>query len=256
MDQPPATHVAIEWLDRSAAGPGGKSACAVARVRAAGRDAAGMRPGDLVLAPLAMGDAESLLPAGSCIVLPSTVPGNRVQAIAPLALSLWIWDVAGLEPGEAAVFTSGSALDAPLAIVAGWRSARDVVRLVTGDRALSPLAGVIDLAAADAEATAAALAAVMREAPGSVAALLTGRADVLDLVLESAPMWARIVLAADAGEAATIDFYTNVHRKGCRLISVPATPAEMLEPRWRQAAESHVARAARILEQGLVGLLT
>jgi hypothetical protein len=257
MTGEPDTQVSVEWIDRAASGPAVGNGCGIAHVVEAGRCVVGLRAGDLVLAPRAGGEsATERLSAASCVSLPASLPLGRAAAVGPLALSLWTWDAAGLEPGEIAVFTSGSAADATLAAVAGWRSARDVIRLAVDDTMTSPLPGVIDLAAAESETTGTALAAALRAAPGAVAAVTARRTDALDLILEAAPMWARIVLASLASDPATIDFYGNVHRKGCHLLSVPGAPADMLNPPWIDAARLHVTRAARILQHDkLAGVL-
>lgn len=231
-----------------AGGPGNDGFC-VARVNAAGDGTARFAVGDLVLAPAPVsGMPGPQVPASSCIALPAPLPLQRALAVPPLALALWIWDAAGLEPGEIAVYTSDDTLDRSLAVVAGWRSTRDVIRLVPVEAAGLPLPGVVSLTVAEPEAAGAFLAAAMRGAPGAAAAVLSERTDALDLILEAIPMWGRIVLAAAVTNPATVDFYNNVHRKGCSLLSVPGSPGEMLAAFWNDAAGPYIARAARILQ--------
>ncbi len=245
----PQASVSIEWLDAPSSKPAHAPECAVARVCDTKAQVPALGVGDLVLACRAPGDGPIRhLPATACVPLPGSLPTERARAVAPLALSLWIWDAAALEPGERAVFVAGSFDDGMLAAVAAWRSARDPIRLQQGDAAGPALPGVIDVMVRGPDRTGAELAAMLRAAPGVVTALTTGRSDALDLILESNPMWARIVLATDVADPATIDFYGNVHRKGCRLVSVPGATREMLDPVWIGSAGQHISRAARILQ--------
>lgn len=174
---------------------------------------------------------------------------NELAAVVPqLALALWIWDAAGLEPGERAIYTSGSLADRWIGTVAGWRSMRDVVRLDDSRDEWRSRPGVINHPINDPEETVRWLAKEACNTPGVAAAVLSSEPLLVDVLLEALPVWARIVLAMPSSAPMTIDFYTNVHRKGTRIVSVPASPDEFGEPGWQDAASIHIARAKRILE--------
>jgi hypothetical protein len=173
---------------------------------------------------------------------------DRVAVLPRLALALWIWEAAGLEPGEVAIYTSGSPADRTIAAVAGLRSVRDVVRLQVAPGSWEPIAGVMNRETADPQDAVGWLSKELRAAPGVVAAVLTPEAVAADILLEALPMWARIVLAMPSSNPATVDFYNNVHRKGTRIVSVPASPDELQQPQWIEAAAPYLARAARMLE--------
>lgn len=178
---------------------------------------------------------------------PVELPRDAAAAVGPLALALCIWETAGLEAGETAIYTSGSPADHWIGTVARWRSARDAVRLdVDGDTWVQQR-GIENRVIAESQEAAGLLAARLRNVPGVVAAILTPDAIAADVILEALPMWGRIVLAVPASKPASIDFYVNVHRKGTRILSAPGSAAELSDACWSPLGERYVARAMRIL---------
>lgn len=165
-----------------------------------------------------------------------------------LALALWTWEAAGLEPGETAIFTSGTALDPWLAVAAGWISLRDPLRLDLADEPAQPDAGVRCLRITEPQAAVGWLQRELQGAPGVAAAILTPEAIAADVLLEALPMWSRIVIGMTGSRPATVDFYNNVHRKGVQIASVPADPREMADSLWRDRAAASLAQARRILD--------
>jgi hypothetical protein len=175
-----------------------------------------------------------------------SLSAEQSASVTHLALALWLWDAAGLEPGDTAIYTSGAPHDRWIALVAGWRSAREVVRLNVG-RDLTPTVGVIERTITDPQEAVGWLSGTTRAAPGVVAAILTAESAATDVLLAALPMWTRIVLATPTSSPTTVDFYDNVHRKGTRIVSVPSSAAELEQPHWRPRAAAYVTRAARIL---------
>jgi hypothetical protein len=75
--------------------------------------------------------------------------------------------------------------------------------------------------------------------PAVAVAELSGRSELVDLVLEAVPPSSRLLFAGVAREAVTLDYYSNLHRKGLRLVSgvLDTAPIDDL----------HLERARRLL---------
>ena len=106
--------------------------------------------------------------------------------------------------------------------------------------ALSALAGIAG----------ARLNTALRERLGGcsgVAALeLSGRADVVDSMLEAIPRFTRLGMFGAKRESLTIDYYVNVHRKGLEMVSGVLDPFAALTRQSERALED-IARASRLL---------
>lgn len=144
--------------------------------------------------------------------------GPDVAAALPaVSAALWVWDTMSLQIGEIAVVTDGHRLSRLVALAATWYGAEPAL-LVTGNPASTPpgVTAVSDVTGSDETR---AMAARLARRPGVVAVELSGRAEAVDLLLESIPMWTRVMFAGPRREAFTIDYYVNVHRKGLTLVS-------------------------------------
>lgn len=177
-----------------------------------------------------------------------TLPDEAQADVLALAQALWVWDIAGLEAGELAIVAGTTPAPAMIARVGMWRSGRRVVALPRDHRQRQPDHWAENLDPADQPATLQRLSAAAAEAPGAAAIVCDANSTLLELVLEAMPAWGRIVLAGETGEPATVDFYNNVHRKGCRILSAPSTPMQMSEEPWRHERAAHLARAIRLIE--------
>jgi hypothetical protein len=93
----------------------------------------------------------------------------------------------------------------------------------------------------------AALGARLKVRPGVAVAELSGRPDVVDLILEAIPMFTRVLFAGPPGDRLTVDFYVNVHRKGLLLRSSTLAPSASIAAPWAGEAGARLARAARFL---------
>lgn len=168
-----------------------------------------------------------------------------VTPLAPaVARTLRIWDALDLELGDFVVVTGDDVRGRLAAVVAAAYGAQPVV-LIGRTEAVGALNGVERLAVGDPSSATLALAARMRERPAAAAVELTGSADFTHLLLEALPMFGRAMFAGTEPERLTIDFYTNVHRKGLRLHSAvfdPLAPAGSADP-----DADLLARAARLL---------
>jgi hypothetical protein len=175
------------------------------------------------------------VPASRAIDVPAELPVEMALLMPPVAAALRAWDSLRLEIGTATVVTPG--LWSPiLSSVAGWYGATPLLVGGAGDTA-SAGTGV------DAE-TVSRLAAKLAGYPAVCAVELTGRADTVDLLLESVPKAARVLFAGPRGDRLTIDYYVNVHRKGLYLSSTILSPlGAFTEPIDRDLGR----RASRLL---------
>lgn len=196
---------------------------------------------------LAAGGDGSVRGPRASIPIPAGLATDRARLIPRLARVLWVWDSAGLELGECAIVTTGSADTGLFLLVASWRTGREPVCLDLGDGAgrASGVAQVIQ--AAEPQRAIESLAARLRPVPGAAALVLSASARAIDVLLEALPTWGRILLGTPAMEPTAIDFYNHVHRKGARLQGVPATPSSLFDPALRETVEPQLRRATRIL---------
>jgi hypothetical protein len=158
-----------------------------------------------------------------------------------------VWNCLGLSIGEAVVVTAGHRWSRLAALVATWYGAVPVIMSTNDSRPLP--AGVTRLEVSDPADRVRVLASMVTECPAVVAADLSGRADAIDMLLEALPPMSRLMLAGDAGEPLTIDYYVNVHRKGLRLMSCVfdegASLGEFVERAERVLARPERAEACR-----------
>jgi threonine dehydrogenase-like Zn-dependent dehydrogenase len=179
---------------------------------------AGPHAGGLLLAPVdAAHDAVVRVPEASCLRVADSLDATRALALPALAVALSMWESLRLELGDAAVVTSGSALSALTAQVAFWRGGCPVVEL--GPAASGAATDIPRIDWSDPEEAVRQLTDATGKRPGFAAIELSGRAEVLDIILEMMPRWPRLLLAGPAGKPVTIDFYKNVHRKGAVIAS-------------------------------------
>jgi len=206
-----------------------------------------------VLAPVASNEtAEQAVAASSALRIPGDLPPKQALAVPRLALALWVWDLVHLELGEVALFTSGSPLERYINQVALWRSGRAVMRLDFGDSVGHPPPDVIAVDGSDPQQAIASVHAACSAAPGFAAVVLSEKSAALDVVLEAAPNWGRIVFAAATAESATVDFYTNVHRKGIRMLAGPASTGTIVEQHEQPVVRGYLDRATRLMMSAAV----
>ena len=170
------------------------------------------------------------VPASSVLELPLELSSNAALLVLPVATALRAWDLALPELGTAAVITPGPW--APLfSVVACWYGATPM------------LVGGASAPGEDVDAVAS-LTKKLTAYPAVSAAELTGRADMVDLLLESIPKYSRVLFAGPRGDRFTIDYYVNVHRKGLHLAS---SVLSALDAFTEPAGRDLVVRAARLL---------
>ena len=234
----------LECVDSTGDGP----LFGVARVTGEPRSLAAGGPDSWILAPVASSrQATQMANEADCLVVPGYLSPERALLAPRLALALWAWDVARLELGECAVYTSGGPQGNFVAQVAVWRSGRDVLCLDFGDGSINAPGFAQVIGAAESGFAIDAVRRASATAAGFAALVLTKRSEALDLLLEAMPVWGRLMIGALQTEPATVDFYNNVHRKGVRIAAVPATPAAIFDVVRRSEASRYLERAFRIL---------
>jgi hypothetical protein len=200
-------------------------------------------PGTRVLARLdGGGDAAD---AGVVAPLPDGLGDALVPFVPVVARALAFWDALGLEIGETAIVTSAGWTGHVVATVASWYGAAPLVVGMPGLAAGPP--GSDRLIAEDAEAAVKDLQGRLQGRAGVAGVELTGRAALVDLLLQTVPTFARLMFAGDARERLTVDFYVNVHRKGLLLHSDLFDPAAAVAAPWTGGTGARFARAARLL---------
>jgi hypothetical protein len=221
----------------------------IARVIGAFGSGRSVPDGRIVLAPAASGSGpEDRIEAGRCFAMPADLSLGDVSIVPALAHSLWIWDAAGLELGELALLATGATPESLLARVAFWRCGGRVMHLQDGGDTDAIRGDLEVLNASEQPGATERLNEAIRNAPGVAAVICICSPMLMELVLDAVPAWTRIVIAAKTTEPATVDFYNNVHRKGCRIIGAPSSPAAMADEAWYTRAAPYFSRAASIMQ--------
>lgn len=185
--------------------------------------------------------------AGSCVPLPPCEEVEDILLIAPTAALLAAWRTLNLELGDAAVWTGDSNLSRLAGHLALSGGACPGIQLA-GCLSTGPRRGdfeVVDWD--DPEQAMSALARIVSGRPGFAALELTGRAEVIDILLEIIPRWGRLFLAGPAGQPVTLDFYKNIHRKGVVLSSETLDVSRVFDARLGPRLHEEMIRAARLL---------
>lgn len=182
-----------------------------------------------------------------CVALPDGVDAATAPLVLPVASVLSLWQSVDLELGEAAVWTTGGALTALTGQTAVWRGACPAIELGPSSDSTDAIAGADRIDWTDAEEAARRLNDLVQGRPGFVAVDLSGRADVIDILLEAMPTFGRLLLAGPAGDPVTIDFYKNVHRKGAIIRSTVLDPALAFEPSGGAPIRAEIPRAVNLL---------
>ncbi len=140
-----------------------------------------------------------------------------------LASAVQAWQELGLEVGETALVAGEGALADVFCLAALWHGACPVITL---GAAAGRIEGVMgwNVPADDPEPALEELAQLLAGAPAVAAVDLTGRAVIADMFFEVLPQYSRLLLAGDAGEPLTIDYYVNIHRKGIRVLARRVDP--------------------------------
>jgi hypothetical protein len=180
-----------------------------------------------------------------CLAVAAALEVTRALALPPLAAALSMWESLRLELGDAAVFTAGGALSTLAGQVALWRGGCPVLELGPAGAGATP--GITHVDWTDPEEAARQLTGATGARPGFAAVELSGRAEVLDILLEMMPRWSRLLLAGPAGQPVTIDFYKNVHRKGAVIGAMDVEAGVVFDPVRGAAARALIPAATHIL---------
>jgi threonine dehydrogenase-like Zn-dependent dehydrogenase len=187
------------------------------------------------------------VPRDRCIVVPPAID-RKLAALTPsLVCALWAWDELFLELGDTAVFTGLSPLSGVVGQVALWRGGCPVIGLQKTDNRI-PAVEYAETDSRDGEAILKWLGQFLNDAGGFAAIDLDGRPGTVDVLMEALPRWGRLMLAGEAREPITIDYYNNIHRKGALVISTRLEPTMIFHQETRPEVGGHIERAFRILQ--------
>lgn len=234
-----------------------------ARIEAASQEVSGFRS----FAPFAVArplghaaDAPTLLVRGAhragadvavssaeCFPLPPGMDVNLAILVPALATALALWERVGLELGEAAATTAGHPLSRLVADLAQRRGAVPSVMLGPAGDASEAADGIQPIDWTDPDDATRQLTQIVGKAPGFAAVDLSGRAEIIDVLLEVMPRFGRLVLAGPPGTPTTVDFYKNVHRKGVVIASTPLEPSAVVSETEGRDIRAQIPRATAIL---------
>ena len=191
-------------------------------------------------------DSEIRVSASDCVAIEGSIDPSLAVLVPSLAITLAFWNTLQLELGDAAVWTGGRSMSSLVGQAALWRGACPAIEIgpSTTERDAT---GVDTIDWTDAEAASARLAELVGRRPGFAAVDLSGRADVIDLLLEVIPRWGRLLLAGPPGPPVTIDFYRNVHRKGIVIASTTADSSRVFDARAGRDIRDQLPKAVQIL---------
>jgi threonine dehydrogenase-like Zn-dependent dehydrogenase len=233
-----SVRVRIEASSSGAAAPAGYAAATLTKASTPGTRSIVLVPGAHV--PGSDVDAN----AADCLTLPVPLDPALAILVPPLAAALAVWETLRLEIGDAAVWTGSGPLSALVGQTALWRGACPGIELGSESSGVLDARQVEHIELSDTEA-AARLAELVAARPGFAAVDLSGRADVIDVLLEVIPRWGRLLLAGPPGTPVTIDYYRNVHRKGIVLATTILEPSRVFDA--QSDARTQVARACAVL---------
>jgi hypothetical protein len=180
-----------------------------------------------------------------CMPVAASLDVARALALPALAAALSMWEALHLELGETAVFTSGGVLSALVGQVAFWRGGCPVIQL--GPAGVGATPDIVNIDWTDSEEAARRLTIATANRPGFAAVESSGRAEVLDILLEMMPRGSRLLLAGPAGQPVTIDFYKNVHRKGAVIAAMDAEAAAIFDGVQGAAVRTQIPAATQML---------
>lgn len=133
--------------------------------------------------------------------------------------ALWIWDKLDLEIGDLAVVTSSDVKGRVLATVAAATGASPV--LLVGDSWTNASVPNVNCVSVEQFGRlSSSIRKQFRGKPSVAAAECTGRAEVIELLLATLPIFSRVIVAGTSFGPLNIDFYLNLHKKGLILHAI------------------------------------
>lgn len=195
--------------------------------------------------------AEIVTGSEACVTIPDATAERDRLRLPAVATVLAAWRTLGLELGDAAVWTGTSELSKLAGDVALWSGACPGVQLADGTPAAPTSSRVVDWN--NPEKAMSTLVALGERRPGFAALELTGRAEVIDILLEAMPRWGRLLLAGPAGQPVTLDFYKNIHRKGIVLTSTTLDVSLLFDAQRGAPIRNEMERAAAVLTNAAMG---
>jgi hypothetical protein len=188
-----------------------------------------------------------IIPEEHCIFVPPGISRERASYIPALVFCLWAWNELSLELGDIAVLTGSSLISRMAGQVAIWRGACPVMGL---HRMQNHVPGIRypEMDIRDREEMLGWLCQPLKGKSGFAAIDMDGRDWVVDVLLEVLPRWGRLMLAGEAKQSITIDYYNNIHKKGAHIITTRYQPTMIFQSEKWPGVDRHLRRALRILQ--------
>jgi threonine dehydrogenase-like Zn-dependent dehydrogenase len=200
------------------------------------------------LVPLDESSPEVHIERGAFAAVPDDLDDAEALWLPAVATALSIWGTLRLELGEAAVVTGGHPLSELLGRAAAWHGAMPVFQFGG-----APLEGTEHVDAADTDAAAAAIRKRAESTPGYAAVDLTGSAATIEALISTLPRWGRLHLVG-ATDRFTINFYSDVHRRGATITGGLFEPVTLLNQ--PPASTVLLTRASRLMARDDVKRMT
>lgn len=154
--------------------------------------------------------------ADRVIPIPDDVTDRRALLAPPLAAALGAWSTLELELGAAAVFAGDGEMDGVLGLTALWHGAMPVVYLSKGSELNMP-EEITPVYQDEPESAFDTLITVLGDNPACAGLDASGDPEIVDLLLNCLPKWGHLMLGSNPTEPLTLDYYSNIHRKGVRI---------------------------------------
>lgn len=160
--------------------------------------------------------------------LPNTISATTAPFVPPLFFALRIWDRLKLNLGETAIISGRSLMTSILTQVAEWHGAVTIRISDTHDELIEQ-PNRMSLNSEASERCERILKETIAQRPGVAMADFSGRASIVDLLLEVIPFWGRLMFCSPYTEPLTIDYYRNLHRSGAIVLPGIIDTRKLLE---------------------------
>jgi hypothetical protein len=186
------------------------------------------------------------LHSGEFIKIPKEWDEKKAGALPPLVLALWCWNSLNLELGEVALVIQGNPFVDIFIQTAKWFGALPVICLgdKSGDQGDTVF---IRVDYKEPDVTTAELNKFLPGSVGYAAVDLSGKAEIIDILLNTIPRWGRMMFMGSGNDLLTIDYYNNLHRSGADIRSCVFDPSVILKPEYSCDFRPFYQRAINII---------
>ncbi|MFW9873685.1 MAG: hypothetical protein ACFFG0_11315 [Candidatus Thorarchaeota archaeon] len=181
-----------------------------------------------------------------CIEIPNKI-NSKLSLIIPLvAKELELFEKINLEIGELVIVTGEGLIPRLLSLCALWHGAKYVIH-ITAEKTYLPEIETIKFENLSKNVISIALNQKVNTTPGFVAIDTSGKANIIDYLLETLPVWGRLILMGNTEPQLTIDYYNNVHRKAADIVVTEFNIETIFDPNMKKVNSQYVKRSLRIL---------